>query len=56
MNKPQTLLAPMLWAAAMLAAARYAPPSFFAQILLPVLAATSLLSRPRACLTRRAAP
>ncbi|MFK2905835.1 hypothetical protein ISP17_17885 [Dyella ginsengisoli] len=56
MNKQQTLLAAVLWAAAILAAALLGTPAFFSQILLPLLAATSLLPRTGSCLTRSSTP
>ena len=56
MNKPHTLSAALLWAAAILAAALLGTPAFFSQILLPLLAAASLLSRTGSCLTRSSTP
>ena len=56
MRRQHALFAALPWAAAILAAALYGTPSFFSQILLPVLAATSLLPRAGSCLTRRLAP
>lgn len=56
MNKPQTLSAALLWAAAIIASALLDAPAFFSQILIPLLAATSLLSRTGSCLTRSPTP
>ena len=56
MNKQQTLFAALLWAAAMFIAALCSAPPFFAQILLPLMAALSVLPRASSCLTRSSTP
>jgi hypothetical protein len=55
-NKQQTLFAALLWAAAIIASALLDAPTFLSAILLPSLAAASLLMQPTACLKRSATP
>jgi len=52
MKSQYTLASAVLWAAAIIAAAAFHAPAFLALVLLPSLAAVSLLVQPVACRTR----
>jgi hypothetical protein len=56
MTRRHTLAAALLWATAIIAAAALAAPSFLTLILLPSLAAASLLIRTDVCATRSHTP
>ena len=56
MTRQQTRSSALLWAAAIVVAALLGTPAFFSQILLPLLAVTSLVPRAGSCLTRSPTP
>lgn len=56
MKRRHALANALLWAAAIIGAAAFGAPTFFWLMLLPALAATSLLAQSHTCFDERATP